>query len=206
MKRYLIDKLAKELAWETAVTLSVPAKHLRKPVHSVVMWHDDAATFIPQELLVAFKAGPPRRYDQYDLALNLHTPETAVPMSQFSVEEDGDPVLEELLRANKLDKKIEWWGEVLSVPRLLVAVEIDRALAGLQDTVGGMGVPLAPKFAVYNGDPDKTELLRKEGSLDDAIRDDLRAKLKTSAQKKAFAEICYEDKKRQAWLLKLAGA
>src|SRR5439155_9580803 len=124
MKRYLIDKLAADLAWETAVTISVPVKHLRKPVQSVVMWHDSSETFIPQELLIAFKAGPPRRYDQYDLALNLHTPETLVPMSQHGIEEDGDPVLEEFIRTSKLDKKMEWWGEVLAVPRMLIFIEI----------------------------------------------------------------------------------
>lgn len=205
MKRYLIDKLAADVTWLTAVTIEVPVKHLKKPIQSVVMWHDSAETFIPQQILLSFKAGTPRGYDQTDLALVLVGLNTDVPGSVFTVEDCGDPVRDEFIRTYKLDKKEDWWGEHLAVPRLLVVREIDLVLHDLQATLEDFGVPVASRFAVYNGDPDKIEPIRVKSEPTDAIEDDLRKKLKTAAQRKAFAQLCYDDKKRQAWLLKLAG-
>jgi hypothetical protein len=205
MKRYSIDKLATDLLHRTAATIEVPAKHLRKPIQSVVMWHDSAETFIPQQVLLSFKAGQPKGYAQMDLALVLFGPETNVPYSQFAFEANGDPVRSEFIRTYKLDNREDWWGEILAVPRLLVVLEIDLALHGLKTTLEESGAPVAPKLAVYNGNPDTIEPIETESAPPDAIRDDLQRKLKTPVQRKAFAELCYDSKKRQDWLLKLAG-
>jgi hypothetical protein len=112
-------------------------------------------------------------------------------------------VRDEFLRRHKLPKDTEWWGDVLCAPRALVGIEIDRALLGLKATLVGFGVPVASKFTVYTGDPDETLPVRA-GGLEKAIQRDL-AKLTTAVQRKAFAELCYEDPKRQAWLLRVAG-
>jgi hypothetical protein len=206
MKRYLIDKLAADLLENTEIAIRTATKYAKKPIQSVVLWHDTSETFIPHQALVSFKPGAPRGPMKTELTLSIPKPRSSVPQSLIYFEDEGDPVRDEFIRIHKLSKQAEWWGEVLSVPRLLVVMEIDRVMVGLKERLQQFGIKLAPKFAVYNGDPDKIEPLEREGSMDDAIRDDLRAKLKTPAQKRAFVEICYKDPERQRWLLALAGA
>ena len=205
MKRYSIDKLASGLVASAVTTIAKAAKKSKKPIQSVVMWRDSSETFIPFTALLSYKPGKPQGYSRSDLKLLVMPPKTSVPPSLFRIEEKGDPVREAFIKANGLSKKDDWWSDVLSVPRLLVGIEIDRALAGLKEGLEEAGVPLGPKFAVYSGDPDKTEPIQPEGKLEKSIARDLRAKLKTAAQRQAFAELCYEDPERQAWLLELAG-
>jgi hypothetical protein len=206
MKRYLIDKLADGLVESAVAAIAKATKGSKKPIQSVVMWRDSSETFIPYTALISFTPGKPQGYARSDLQVTFIPPRTEVPSSLFSIEEKPDPVRDAFIKANALDKKADWWSQALSVPRILVPIEIDRALAGLKDGLEAKGVKVAPKFAVYDGDPDKTEPIREPGKLEKAISADLKKKLKTPAQKLAFAELCYDSSERQDWLLKLAGA
>jgi hypothetical protein len=206
MKRYLIDKLAVGIMESAVKAIFKGTKGSRKPVQSVVMWRDTSETYIPFTALIYFTAGKPQGYGQSDLRLPVIPSKIFIPISIYDLERKADRVREEFIKVNKLKKTDDWWTQVLSVPRLLISIEIDRALLQLKDELMKAGVKLAPKFTVYSGDPDRTEPLRKGGAMEDAVMRDLKKKLNTAAQKKAFAELCYKSKERQAWLLKLAGA
>jgi hypothetical protein len=205
MKRYLIDKLAEGMLESAAAAIAKATKKSKKPIHSVLMWRDSSETFIPFTALIFFSAGKPRGFAGHDLRLLVLPPTTFVPSSLYAVEGKGDLVRAEFIKANKLKKTDDWWGDVLSVPRLLVGIEMDRVFSRLKDVLEEVDVKLAPKFVVYSGDPDATEPIKESRKLDRAVASDLKKKLKTAAQKQAFAELCYHSKDRQAWLLKLAG-
>ncbi|HEY8211701.1 MAG TPA: hypothetical protein VIG99_29665 [Myxococcaceae bacterium] len=206
MKRYLIDKLAEGLLESAVAAIAKGTKGAKKPIQSVVMWRDSSETFIPFTALISFTAGKPQGYGAADLRVTVLAPKTSTPTSLYEVEGKGDRVRDEFIKANKLKKTDDWWARVLSVPRLLVGIEMDRALMGLKAGLEEAGVKLAPKFAAYNGDPDKTEPIKESDKLAKAAASDLKKKLKTAEQKQAFAELCYQGKERQAWLLELAGA
>lgn len=204
MKQYQIDKLALGVLDGTVKAIKKGTKGSKKPIRSVVMWHDTCESYIPFTALIYFSAGKPQGYGQSDLRLAVIPPKVLIPVSVYDLERNGDRVRDDFIKTNKLKKANDWWEDVLSVPRLLVSIEIDLAMTNLKDELERAGVKLAPKFAVYNADPDKTEPLQKEGMMDNAVARDLKKKFKTAAQKKAFAELCYQSKERQAWLIRLA--
>lgn len=205
MKRYLIDKLAIGILESAVKTIAKGAKGSKKPIQSVVFWRDSSETYIPFTALIYFTAGKPQGYGQSDLRLTVIPPKISIPISVYDLERKADRVREEFIKVNKLKKTDDWWTQVLSVPRLLVSIEIDRALVRLKDGLEQVGVKLAPKFTVYTADPDKTEPLSKEGAMNTVVMRELKRKFKTAGQKQAFAKLCYQSEERQTWLLKLAG-
>lgn len=178
-------------------------RKIKKPLQNLAMWRDSSESFIPLEILLYWKPGKPGGYRDADLVLLPQHPRTNVPFSLFTVEERGDKVRAEFLKRHRL-KKSPWWEEVLAIPRLLVAMELHKAFSVMRMHLERMEVPVAPRFKVYDADPDGMEEVRADMGLDDAVKDGLKAWLRTGAQLVAFSELCYASPERQRWLQQLA--
>jgi hypothetical protein len=126
-----------------------------------------------------------------------------VPPSVPWFQQNGDPTRQAFIKAHRLKKNLDWWGVPTVVPRLLVSVEIDRAVAPFKKRIEDLDLAAGAGFDVYDGHPELIEHVKPEGSMNKAIHKDLRAKFRTDVQQREFAELCYEDKARQAWLIKL---
>jgi hypothetical protein len=205
MRGYLIDKLAADVLEATVKAIVKGKKKIKKPISSIVLWYDSAESFIPQQLLINFRSGKPFGYFYADLKLDLDIPRTRVPYSVYSVEGKGDPVKDAFIQEYKIKSKSEWWAERLATPRILVRIEINLGLAPLLSVLKGRNIPVSRTCAIYNGDPDGVEIIQKKQNFDRAIQRDLKRKLKTATQRKAFAELCYSDLRKQEWLLTVMG-
>lgn len=199
MKRYRIDTFAGEML-ESSVAAVVSARsRIKKPLANLAFWRDSSETFLPQELLVYWAPGKPAGYRAANLVLTPDQPKSNIPFSLFQVEERGDKVQAEFLKAHKL-KGARWWEDALALPRLLVAIELHKAFSGIRARLEEKKIAVASRFNVYDADPDGMEPVRVEMGLDDAVRDRLKAMMKTRTQLTAFAELCYSSRERQEWL------
>lgn len=203
MKRYKIDMLASNVLEAAVAAIDKVKDDVTKTIHGVMIWRDTAQTIIPSKVLLYLREGKPRSFAQANFKLDLQLLKTAVPPSYPWVQENGDPTRDAFIKAHRLKKNLNWWGVPTVVPRLLVSVEIDRATASLKERIENLDLAVGARFDVYNGHPELIEHVKPEGSMNKAIHKDLRAKLRTEVQRRKFAEICYEDKARRAWLIEL---
>jgi len=204
MKRYQIDKLASNILEATVAAIDHVKDDITKTIHGVMIWRATAQTFIPGKVLLYLHEGKPKSFDQVDFKLDLTLLKTAVPPDLPTVLKDGDPLRDAFIKAHRLKKNLDWWSEPTFVPRLLVSVEIDHVMTALKGRIEDLDLAAGAGFDVYDGNPGAIVHARPEGSMNKAIHHDLRAKLHTDVQRQAFAQLCYEDATRQAWLLKLA--
>lgn len=206
MKRYKIDALAANVLRAAMEAIEAAKDDIPQTIHGAMIWRDTADTFIPSKVLLYLHEGKPRSFEQAELRLDLHLLKTAIPPSLPSFLENGDPIRAAFIKAHRLKKNLDWWGQPLFVPRLLVAVEIDHVLRpAIKGRIEDLDLAAGAAFDLYNGNPSSITHAIVEGELDKAIHKDLRLKLHTDNQRLEFAEICYESPARRAWLATLAG-
>jgi hypothetical protein len=206
MKRYKIDELATDVLESAVEAIQDVQEDITKAIHGVMIWRDTNQTFIPSKVLLYLKEGKPKSFDQADFKLDLHLNKTAIPPSLPAFLRDGDPIRAAFIKKHRLTKNLDWWGQPLFVPRLLVAVEIDWVLRpSLKGRIEELDLAAGAGFDIYNGDPSSVTHAIADGAMDKAVRKDLRLKLHTDNQKLELAEICYELQERRDWLTTLAG-
>jgi len=206
MKRYKIDDFATNVLEAAVEAIDAVKEDVTKAIHGVMVWRDTPQTFIPSKVLLYLKEGKPKSFDQADFKLDLHLLKTAIPPSLPDFLRNGDPIRAAFIKAHRLKKNLDWWGQPIFVPRLLVAVEIDWVLRpSLKGRIEELDLAAGAGFDIYDGDPSGVTHAIADGAMDKAVRKDLRLKLHTDNQKLEFAEICYELQERRDWLTSLAG-
>jgi hypothetical protein len=206
MKRYKIDRLASNVLDAAMAAIDAVKDDVPQTIHGALIWRDTADTFIPSKVLLYLHEGKPRSFEQADFKLDLHLLKTAIPPSLPAFLKDGDPIRAAFIKAHRLKKNLDWWGQPLFVPRLLVAVEIDHVVRpAIKGRMEDLDLAVGAAFDLYDGNPSSITHAVAEGEMDKAIHKDLRLKLHTDNQRLEFAETCYEAQARRDWLAKLAG-
>jgi hypothetical protein len=205
MARYKVDHLAANVLEAAVSAIDAVKDDVTKAIHGVMIWRDTAQTFIPSKVLLYLHEGKPRSFDHADFKLDLKLLKTAIPPDLTWFQRNGDPIRDAFIKAHRLKKNLDWWGQPPFVPRLLVAVEIDHVVRpAIKGRIENLDLAAGAAFDLYDGDPSAVTHAITEGQMDKAIHKDLRLKLHTDVQRREFAEICYEDQARRDWLAKLA--
>lgn len=199
---YEFDVLGELLRREIAAGVAAARRKLRKPLRVMTIYRDAAESFLPRQVLLYWtKSGRWISYREADVVLDAPVIETRVPFSVYDVEDGGDRVLPAFLRRNGL-RRHDGWGEALAVPRLLLQLELSRAYLTLPGLLAEAGVALAKDFQLWNHSPAGLNVLR-DAPFDAEIRAELRKLVKTDAQLREFARLCYAGPDRQEWLFSL---
>jgi hypothetical protein len=201
MKRYKIDALAANVLRASLEAIEAAAENISQTIHGMLIWRASAQTFIPSKIGLYLHEGKPKSFEEAEIKLDLKLLKTAIPPSYDAFLKDGDPIRAAFIKAHRLKKNLDWWSLPTVVPRLLIAVEIDRVVRpAIKSAIEHLDLPAGAAFDLYDGNPSGVTHAIAEGQMDKAIKKDVRLKLKTDVQRVAFAEICFESPERRAWL------
>jgi hypothetical protein len=201
MKRYKIDSLAANVLRATMEAIELVKDDIPQTIHGAMIWRDSAQHILPSKVLLYLHEGKPKSFEEAEFKLDLKLLKTAVPPSYPWFLQNGDPIRAAFIKAHRMKKNLDWWGQPLFVPRLLVAVEIDRVLRpAIKGRIEDLDLAAGAAFDLYDGTPEEVRHAYFEGEMDKAVKRDVRLKLKTDVQRVEFAEICFESPARRAWL------
>jgi len=188
---YALDELCKALTDAAVETILQHHDTLKHPVTKVKLLYEDFGSMLPSFIELGFTKGKSQYWP-------IRVPDSPLPSHIDNMHEE-DFLLPEFIKKHKV-KQLEW-GDLFQLPHSLLRMELLLAAQAVVQHLKNKKVPMANDVlaCIGDGEEDSDDLDGYTG----LVQKDLQKKLKDAKLLKAFSELMYHSKEKQAWLQKL---